>query len=461
MDNSFLYQVLHDKEELVISYYDKTFDVSKINELSEDEQTAIIKNLKKADSPSVVDEHAYGKDTKILNEDEVVVTTDVDTPLRVFLHFVSDNSRTIDEHVLIVNVVELDTGLQLQNAYVLNLLESASENKPHQTLKQLDNWDEYSQDSYAFKTLAINDVCIESSYERTRGKGLSFKRFSKECRELDKYAESKNGTLKYFLESICNKFMPLAFIFCVAIYGVMFVLTQIIKLLIHTTDIEHASNVVQMIVVLGIVGGTYLVLAKPIIISAKYIKKLFVIEGRDDLIQKYYTSYAKTHVTSIRELTNKLNQIIIFKSNPYQAYRLHEFLDVTRSTKQTLFFDFKDKGQVETVIENEASEDLKPYEQKAVDYVKSQHLNDENVLHRLTIIETRVDTMKEYHDEQERKKYGQLFSDNLVYEKSVYRQSLLKAQQEYQKQQTELNNDFKELEKEHDDLSQQYNDVKE
>lgn len=461
MENSFLYQVLYDEKQLEIAYYDKTFDISKFNELNEDEQLDIIKNLKNADKPSVVDKHVYGKDTIVLHEDEVVVTTNIDTPLRVFLHFVKDTTGDIEEQVVLINVVELDTGLQLQNAYVLNRSKNVSKNKPYQTLKQLDNWDEYSQDGYAFKTIAINNVCIESSFEKTHGKGLSFKRLSKESRELDEYAESKNGTLKYFLESISNKLMPLAFIFCIAIYGVMFVLTQVIRLLIHTTDIEHASNGVQMIVVLGIVGGTYLLLAKPIIKSAKYIKKLFVIEGRDDLIQKYYTSYAKTHVTSIKALTDKLNQIIIFKNNPYQAYRLHEFLDVTRSNKQTLFFDFKDKGQIETVIDNEVSDDLKPYEQKAVDYVKSQHLSEENVLHRLTIIETRVDTMKDYHDEKERKKYGQLFSDNLVYEKSVYRQSLLKAQQEYQTQQAELNNDFKELEKEQNDLSQHYNNVKE
>lgn len=461
MENSFLYQVLHGNEQLKIAYYDKTFDISKFNELNEDEQSDIIKNLKNADEPSVVDKYVYGKDTIVLHEDEVVVTTNVDTPLRVFLNFVKDATGDIEEQVLLINIVDLNTGLQLQNAYVLNRSKNVSKNKPYQTLKQLDTWDEYSHNGHAFKTIAINDMCIESSYERTHGKGLSFERFSKECQTLKEHAESKNTTLKYFLESLGNKLLPIAFIFCTVTYAIMFILLEVIDLLIHTTNIEHASTVTQVIVVLGIMGIIYLILAKPIIKSAKYIKKLFVIEGRDDLIQKYYTSYAKTHVTSIRELTNKLNQIIIFKNNPYQAYRLHEFLDVTRSNKQTLFFDFKDKGQIETVIKNEASDDLTPYEQKAVDYVKSQHLDEENVLHRLTIIETRVDTMKDYHDEKERKKYGQLFSDNLVYEKSVYRQSLLKAQKEYQTQQAELNNDFKELEKEQNDLSQHYNNVKE
>lgn len=465
MENSFLYQVLHGNEQLKIAYYDKTFDISKFNELNEDEQSDIIKNLKNADEPSVVDKYVYGKDTIILHEDEVVVTTNVDTPLRVFLNFVKDATGDIEEQVLLINIVELNTGLQLQNAYVLNRSKNVSKNKPYQTLKQLDTWDEYSHNGHAFKTIAINNVCIESSFEKTREKGLSFKRLSKESRELSKYAKSEYTTLKYFLESIGNKLLPFIFLFIIVTYGVLLVLTQVINLLVYTTDIEHASNVIQMIVILGIVGIIYLILAKPIIKLFKYLdeafNRLLYIENRDDLIEKHYSSYAKTHVTSIKALTDKLNQIIVFENNPYQAYRLHEFLDVTRSNKQTLFFDFKDKGQIETVIDNEASDDLKPYEQKAVDYVKSQHLSEENVLHRLTIIETRVDTMKDYHDEKERKKYGQLFSDNLVYEKSVYRQSLLKAQQEYQTQQAELNNDFKELEKEQNDLSQHYNNVKE
>lgn len=461
MEKSFLQQVLLDEKELVVAYYDKTFDISKFNELSEYEQTAIIKNLENADEPSVVDKHLYGDKTLISNEDEVVITSNVDIPLRAFLRLVSDKTSGVGKHVLLVDIVALDTGLHLQNVYDLNVIKSEVKHKPRKTLMQLANWDEYSQDSYAFKTLAINDICIESSYERTHGKGLSFERFSKECQTLKEHAESKNTTLKYFLESLGNKLLPIAFIFCTVTYAIMFILLEVIDLLIHTTNIEHTSTVTQVIVVLGIMGITYLILAKPIIKSAKYLNKTFSIEGRDDLIQKYYPSYAKTHITSIKALTNKLNQIIVFKNNPYQAYRLHEFLDITRSTKQTLFFDFKDKGQIETVIDNEASDDLTPYEQKAVDYVKSQHLSEDIVLHRLTIIGTRVDTMKDYHDEKERKKYGQLFSDNLVYEESVYRQSLLKAQQEYQKQQAELNNDFKELEKERNDLSQQYNDVKE